>query len=92
MLPVVWRAQAEDDLADITEYINERNPQAAERLAAALRASTEPLPQNPLMYRKSDRIPGCREIVVQSNYIVIYRVYPDRIRIMRVVHGRRRYL
>jgi len=92
MLPVVWRAQAEDDLADITAYINEDNPLAASRLADAIRASTGPLPQNPLMYRQSERIPGCREIVVHSNYIVIYRVYPDRIRIMRVVHGRRMYL
>jgi len=92
MLPVVWRAQAEDDLATITAYINEDNPLAARRLANDIRASTRLLPQNPLMYRQSDRIPGCREIVVRSNYIVIYRVYPDRIRIMRVVHGRRMYL
>jgi len=44
------------------------------------------------MYRQSERIPGCREIMVQSNYIVIYRVAPEMIRIMRVVHGRRMYL
>jgi len=91
MLPVVWRAQAEDDLADITDYINERNPWAAKRLAAAIRASTEPLSQNPFMYRRSERVPGCREIVVQSNYIVVYRVDSDCIRIMRVVHAQRMY-
>jgi len=92
MLPVIWNLDAIDDLDNITEYINEHNPWAAERLADAIRASTGPLPQNPQMYRQSERIPGCREIVVQSNYIVIYRVDPDMIRIMRVVHGRRMHL
>jgi len=92
MLPVIWNLDAIDDLNEITDYINEYNPWAASRLAEAIRSSTGPLPQNPLMYRQSERISGCREIVVQSNYIVIYRVDPDMIRIMRVVHGRRRYL
>jgi len=92
MLPVIWNLDAIDDLNEITDYINENNPWAASRLADAIRASTGPLAQNPLMYRQSERIPGCREIVVHSNYIVIYRVDPDIIRIMRVVHGRRMYL
>jgi len=92
MLPVIWNLDATDDLRSITDYIGEYNPWAAKRLGAAIRASTDPLPQNPYMYRRSDRIPGCREIVVHSNYIVIYRVDLDCIRIMRVVHARRMYL
>jgi len=92
MLPVIWNLDAIDDLKDITDYISEHNTWAARRLGAAIRASTGRLPQNPFMYRQSERIPGCREIVVHHNYIVIYRVDADRIRIMRVVHARRMYL
>jgi len=91
MLPVIWNLDAIDDLRDITDYINDHNPWAAKRLAATIRASTEPLPQNPFMYRRSERVPGCREIVVQTNYIVVYRVDSDCIRIMRVVHAQRMY-
>jgi plasmid stabilization system protein ParE len=36
MPPVVRTEQAEDDLTAILEYLDERNPSAAERLATAI--------------------------------------------------------
>jgi len=89
MLPVIWTRDAKNDLQAIFNYINERNPWAAERLADAIRASTAPLHEHPCLYRRSQRVPGCREIIVHTNYIVIYRVDPDCIRVIRVVHARR---
>jgi len=92
MLPVVWRKRARTDLLDIVEYIGARNPVAASRLAHELESSTWILSAYPNLYGLSRRIPGCREIVVHKNYIVIYRVEADRVRIMRIVHGSRVYL
>jgi len=88
---VVWSAQAREDFVAIIAYINERNPDAAQRLADALDASTWALLEHPSLYRTSDRLPGCREIVVRKNYIVIYRVNADCVEVMRVVHGSRMY-
>ena len=51
MLPIVWNAQAEDDLLSIIEFIGERDPWAAERLGEAIRASTWPLPEHPYLFR-----------------------------------------
>jgi len=91
MLPVIWNTQAQNDVDDIFEYISLRNRAAAERLADEIEASTEILSQHPHLHRLSKRLPGCREITVHSNYIVIYRVEIDCVRVVRVVHGSRIY-
>jgi len=89
MLPIVWSAKAEADLLSIVEYVAERSPKAAERLAEAIRTSTWPLSEHPYIFKSSQRVSGCREIIVHPNYIVLYRVELDRIQVMRVVHARR---
>jgi len=91
MLPVIWNLQAQEDVDDIFTYISARNRAAAERLAEEIEASALILSEHPYLYKLSHRIPGCREIVVHSNYIVIYRVEADCVRVVRVVHGSRMY-
>jgi len=91
MLPVIWNTQAQDDVDEIFSYISIRNRTAAERLADEIEASTLILSEHPYLYRLSRRLPGCREIVVHNNYIVIYRVETDCVRVVRVVHGSRMY-
>jgi len=89
MLPLIWHPKARNDLRSITEYISAHNPAAAERLIHALESSTWALSEHPHLYRPSQRIPGCREIVVHPNYIVIYRVELDCVRVLRVTHSSR---
>lgn len=91
MLPLVWSHQAQSDLLSIITYIGERNPIAAERLADAIRASVWPLQEHPELFRKSERVPGCREIVVHPNYILVYRVEPASVRVLRILHARQQY-
>ena len=43
------------------------------------------------MYRQSEHVPGCREIVAHPNYIVVYRVGLDCIEVLRVMHARQEY-
>lgn len=90
MLPIVWNAQAEDDLLSIIEFIGERDPWAAERLGEAIRASTWPLPEHPYLFRPG-RVLGTREIVAHPNYIIVYRVELASIQILRVLHSRQEY-
>lgn len=44
----------------------------------------------PLAYR-SGRLPDTREMIVHPNYILVYRVSEDRVRILRLLHARRLY-
>lgn len=91
MLPVVWLASADDDLAAIIDYIGERNLIAAERMWSRLRACVLVLSHHPCLYPASERAPGLREIVAHPNYIVLYRVTEQRVEIVNVVHARQQF-
>jgi len=91
MRPVVWAEAAQEDLAEIVEYIADFNQAAAERLRGRLESAVLPLSEHPLMYPESRKMPGYREIVAHPNYLIFYRVLTDRIRIEMVSHGRRNF-
>jgi len=57
----------------------------------AIRGSTWALQEHPNLYRRSERVPGCREIVAHRNYVVVYRVEMKCIRIVRVLHASQMY-
>ena len=86
MYRLEWKQIAEDDLADILDFIAEDSPTSAERFAAAIRAKAEKLREHPLLYRVG-RMRGTREMVAHPNYIVIYRVRSKVVEILRVKRG-----
>jgi toxin ParE1/3/4 len=91
MLPVVWTAQAEDDLLEIVQFIGERHLLAAQALASALKECTWPLSEHPMLFKRSARVMGCREIVVHPNYIAMYAVQETKILLVNVVHASRNF-
>lgn len=91
MLPIVWSANAEDDIAEIILFVGERNPLAAEKLWNLLYDSVLPLSEHPYLYRKSERVPGTREVVAHPNYVVVYQVTANAIDVLRVLHSRQQY-
>jgi len=91
MLPIVWDEAAQEDLAEIVEYISDFNQAAAEQLRDRLERAVLPLSEHPFMYPESHKMPGCREIVAHPNYLIFYRPLTDRIRIEMVAHGRRHF-
>ncbi|MDR5755792.1 type II toxin-antitoxin system RelE/ParE family toxin [Caballeronia sp. LZ035] len=86
---VEWRPRARRQLKEIYEYIEERDPPAAESLVESIRESVMTLAENPFIYRRG-RVPNTREMVVHPNYLVIYRV-SDRVTVLNVLHARIRY-
>jgi plasmid stabilization system protein ParE len=86
---VDWRPEAVADLWEILEYIDERNPQAAEELYAEIERATSALPEHPYLYRLG-RVLNTREIIVHPNYVAIHRL-TDRIEILSVLHARQQY-
>ncbi|MGA3679607.1 type II toxin-antitoxin system RelE/ParE family toxin [Pseudomonas graminis] len=86
---VEWRPEAVADLWEVLEYIDERNPQAAEELYAEIERATSALPEHPYLYRLG-RVLNTREIIVHPNYLVIYRL-TDRIEILSILHARQQF-
>lgn len=64
--------------------------QAAIRLADAIEACAERLPDHPFLYRPG-RVAGTREAVVHPNYILVYRVTASAVEVVSVVHARQQY-
>ena len=91
MLPVFWRELARGDLRRIVGHIARESPPAARRMKIRLEAAVLPLSDHPYLHRRSDRVPGLREIVAHPNYIILYRITADRIEIVNVVHARRQF-
>ncbi|WP_349356840.1 type II toxin-antitoxin system RelE/ParE family toxin [Sphingobium nicotianae] len=86
---MIWRPEALDDLECIIDFIEARNPSAAERLGGAIRQTSERLADHPYMHR-SGRVPGTREAIVHPNYLIVYRV-AEAIEILAVLHARQQY-
>ena len=84
-----WRAQARADLLHFVEYIADDNPDAAQELKDEIESKTAKLPDHPKLYKPSLRVKGMREMVVRSNYIVLYRETPERVEVVNVLHARR---
>jgi toxin ParE1/3/4 len=83
---IEWRQTARADLLAIVDYISDDNPDAAQRLKEDIEAKVEGLSERPKLYRLG-RVPGTREMVVRSNYIVIYTGNARVVTILRVLHA-----
>lgn len=86
-----WRAQARADLLDIIDNIADDNPDAAQSLMDEIEAKVSNLPDHPKLYKPSVRVKGLRELVVTSNYIVLYRDGPHLVEIVNIIHARRQW-
>jgi toxin ParE1/3/4 len=81
---------ARADLIAIVDYISDDNPDAARRLKDDIEGRAAKLPEHPKLYR-AGRMPGTREMVVRSNYVVIYAEDPRAVTILRVLHAAQRW-
>lgn len=69
-----------------SSHISDDNPDAAQRLKDDIEAKAAKLPEHPKIYR-TGRVEGTREMVVRSNYIVVYAESARAITILRVLHA-----
>jgi toxin ParE1/3/4 len=83
-------ALAEQDLADIYEYIAVDNPSAAERLLTRIEKDLGALATQPLLGRiprdpDIERL-GYRFLVI-GDFLAFYRVEPSVVLVHRIIHG-----
>ena len=70
----------------IVDYISDDNPEAAQALKDDIEAKVSRLRQNPRLYRVG-RVNGTREMIVRSNYLVVYAEDLHTVTILRVLHA-----
>lgn len=87
---IYWTPEATQDRDHIYDTIEASNPEAAADLDELLETKAEPLAKHTALGRPG-RLPGTRELVVHRNYILVYDVAGDVIRILRVLHARRQW-
>jgi len=81
------------DVQDIVRYLRRRNPAAAVRFVESFKSAVDLLWEMPHLGRsradlgapdtRSWRVSGFR------NYVLFYEILPDRLRLLRVLHGYR---
>lgn len=87
---IEWSEPAVSDLSGIRDYIARDSEQYASRFVQRIFDSIESLRQFPQLGRRvretDDEL--VREIIHQ-NYRIIYRIEPDRLLVLAVLHGGR---
>lgn len=87
-----WTEQAARQLDQAYDYIALSNSEeVAARITAQIVACVEQLASFPMSGRRG-RVPGTRELVIsQTPFIVAYTIDNDRIVILALYHGARRW-
>ncbi|GAC1451760.1 MAG: type II toxin-antitoxin system RelE/ParE family toxin [Isosphaeraceae bacterium] len=89
MARIVRTREAEADLEEILEYLDEHSPEAADRFARVFKEKTTALSQMPEMGRSREELAPRLRSFNAENYLIFYRPTPDGIEVVRVAHGAR---
>ncbi len=85
-----WQETARADLLTIVDYISDDNPDAAQHFKDDIEAKVSKLPEHPKLY-KVGRAAGMREMVVRTNYVIVYAEDARTVSILRVLHAARQW-
>ena len=88
---LIWSPEARHDLREIVLCLADKNPYAAKALYERIEDAAASLIDNSYIGRPG-RVPGTRELVIpNTHYILPYQTQPDRVEVLRVYHGARRW-
>ena len=85
---VLWAPEAEQDRADIMDYIAADSPSAAIRMDQLFGEAAARLADHPFM-GKPGHIPDTRELIPHSSYRLVYTINQDTIWVLALVHTAR---
>ena len=89
-MKLAWTPNARADRDAIYTYIEANNPRAALELDEIFANRAAQLASHPMIGRPG-RVANTRELVVHPNYVLIYDIAGETIRILRVLHTARRW-
>ena len=90
---ILWADEALGDLEEILAYYYlEASPRTAAAVERRIITEIESLPPFPERIRKSERVPGVHELVVNKlPYVVFVQLRDDAIVVLNVVHTKRQF-
>ena len=86
MMELFWTPEAIQDRDQIYDYIEADNPAAALALDEIFSKKASRLVDYPGLGRLG-RVTGTHELVVHRNYILVYDLTDNQIRVLRVLHA-----
>lgn len=89
-MKLVWTPSALQDRRAARNYISRDNLAAALALDTLFSQRAGTLVDHSALGRPG-RVVGTRELVVHSNYILVYDVHGEAVRILRLLHARQRW-
>jgi len=91
-MKLVWTRRANCHLRNAYEYwAREKSVDAAEKMLDRILATVELLP-NHLEMGREGRVPGTRELILRPTpFLVAYRVRRQKIEIVALLHGARKW-
>ena len=90
-MKVEFTRAAKEDLREILLFIAQDNPVAALEMLDRIEVAVGHLASHPHAGRQG-RVESTRELVVTSSpFIAAYRVTPESVQVLRVLHGARRW-
>ena len=89
-MKLLWAPEAQQDRADIWDYIAADNPLAAVKMDALFSDTAARLLSHPKLGRPG-QIAGTRELVVHESYRLVYELVDQSIWILALVHTARQW-
>lgn len=91
-MTILWTDVAAQDLADISAFIAKDSPHFARKVVEQIFEAVETIPGFPKRGRIVPELgdPRFRELLL-GNYRVMYRLHPDAVHLLAVIHGRRNF-
>lgn len=89
-MELFWTPEATQDRDEIYDYIEADNPAAALALDELFAEKADRLVDHPGLGRLG-RVADTRELVAHRNYILVYDLADDLVRVLRVLHAARQW-
>jgi len=77
------------DLEEIADFIAQDSPRHAARILHLLRAKMKEIATQPDIYRLRPELGADARLATVGNYVILFRIRTNAVRIERVVHGNR---
>ncbi len=89
MAIVLRTDQAQIDIEEIVDYLDDHSPAAADRFAKQFRERTQSLAMMPEMGRTREELGVGLRSFTMGKYVLFYRLIEGGIEIVRLAHGSR---
>ena len=87
---VIWTPEAQQDRADIWDYIAADNPRAAARMDELFSSAAARLAEHPKLGRPG-QIPGTRELIPHESYRLVYEIDLQAVWVLVLIHTARQW-